>query len=292
MNLDSEVYATLMRELSESPFLWRSARREMLEEDGVIVEGRYVGCLLHSYWNDPMEKSTQGQRVKITEEDDDFMKVCVPLRATKELSFAAVSPVHMYGRLRDCEIKAFVSDLVIEGATLKQGRSTSLLRFEGDNAVLCRQLHFTSNSTEVSGTLWLAAESVVIEVANPQIRIKGGCEYGWGGVIGTSEPWKGLEAPSLVNPYQQTRAAQLFVDCQNNIPTSGIVVMGDYSIPEGDNQLAWTRVYSEMFPEFLKLLVEKGFAERDLSSLEEERISFVSKFGICRGMSFDWKLLA
>lgn len=264
MNLDNEVYSTLLRELSESPFLWRAARREMLEGGQILVEGRYVGYLLHSYWNDPMEEAAQCQQIHIWEDERDIMKVSIPLRATEELTFGAVSPIHMYGRVRDCEVKAFDSDFVIEGATLKQGRSTSLLRFEGCNAVVCRDLHFVSTSTDVSGTLWLSAETVITEVANPQIRTKGDFEYGWGGAVGTSEPWKDLEMPTLVNPYQQTLVAQLFLDCENNIPSSGIVVMGDYSVPEGDNQLAWTKVYGEAFPEFLKLLVEKRLAERDL----------------------------
>ena len=202
MTVEGEGYTTLLRELSEGPFLWRAARREVLSLGEVLVEGGFVGFLLNSYWNDPMEEVSRGQQVIIQQTGSESMKVTIPIRATEELLLGTTMPLTMYGRMRDCEITAFDQTIVVEGATLKRGSTTSLFRFEGTNRVICSELWLEAKATDISGSLWLGAGTVVIGVSDPQIRVKGECEYGWGGAVSKNETLEGIRLTNLGKPIR------------------------------------------------------------------------------------------
>ena len=67
IDIHEDSYLSLLRELSDGPFLWRSVRRDMLSQGDPLIDGRLLGYLLRSYWNDPMEMTTFGQPVKLRE---------------------------------------------------------------------------------------------------------------------------------------------------------------------------------------------------------------------------------
>ena len=261
--LNEVTHFALIRDLSKGPFLWRSIRRELLTQESPFLDGRFVGYILNSYWNDPMEEIARKQTIEISEKDDGLIAVQVGSADNNVMDFAAMPPVSLYERVRNCRLNAADLELVIEGATLRGGES-SLFRFQGKNAISCSVLQYGPKTTEVSGSLWLDAAQVVVTTVTPDIQVRGEGKYGWGEAVRNSEPWKKLSAVTVANPFRQTLMSKLFAECQQNIPANGIVLMGDYSIPESDPQLMWTKKYGEAFPSLLKLLVSSGRAGREL----------------------------
>ena len=256
------AHTSLFRELCRGPFLWRSFCRELANQESPLFDGRFLGYILSSYWNDPMERKEPRPPVQVTETTDGTAAITIGSRAANE--FTTMPPVAFYGRVQDCQITATGLDLVFEGATADKGGSSSRFVFQGHNRVRCSQLTYSAASTDVSGSLWLEAEEVIVTAHDPEIHAKGVFRYGWGGAVMNSEPWKQLATPTLPTPFGDNPLARLFADCRVNIPPNGIVLMDDYSIPEGDNQLNWTRRHGDAVPLLVKLLVEEGLAEREL----------------------------
>ena len=195
---------------------------------------------------------------------DGLINVQVGYGDSSVIEFSTLPPISLYEKLRNCEIVGADLELVVNGATIHGGEQSSLFRFQGTNTVSCGNLHYRVKTTHISGSLWLDAHNVLLEVTNPEIQTRGNSKYGWGETVRGSEPWKTLTRVTLSNPFQQTLISQLLSECQNNIPPNGIVLMRDYSIPENDPQLMWTKRFGEAFPALLKLLVSKGRAEREL----------------------------
>ena len=183
-NLDEIAHIASLRSLSDGPFLWRSTRRELLMQDEPILDGNFIGYILNSFWNDPMETISHAQRIRMHGTSDGFVNIVVGYREDKAIVFSALPPICLYGNMRDCEIVDEELDLIMEGATLEGGNASSLFRFQGDNSVLCNGLTYDARTTEIGGSLWLHATTVIVSVGNPEIHVRGACQYGWGGEIG------------------------------------------------------------------------------------------------------------
>lgn len=263
-DLEEDGYLDLFRDLSKGPFLWRSIRRELLSKDDPFFDGKFVGYVLNSHWNDPMEEIARNRMIGIRNTPDGLIDVQVGYGDSSAIEFSAMPPIALYEKIRNCKIIGADLELIVNGATIHGGEQSSLFLFQGTNIISCGDLHYRAKTTHISGSLWLDAQNVLLAVTNPEIQTRGNCKYGWGEIVRGSEPWKTLTRVTLSNPFQQTLISQLLSECQENIPPNGVVLMRDYSIPQNDPQLMWTKRFGEAFPALLKLLVSKGRAERDL----------------------------
>ena len=263
-DLDELKHFLLLRDLSKGPFLWRSIRREFLSQGNPFLDGKFVGYVLNSYWNDPMEIISRKQTTEISELNDGLVEIRIGPSENSIMTFTAMPPVALYDRVRDCELNASDMELIIEGATVEGGEHASLFRFQGQNAICCGVLQYGAKNAEISGSLWIDAARVAVTVANPDIQTRGLCKYGWGDQIRHIKPWKNLAKMTLSNPFQETPISKLLTECQRNIPANGIVVMRDYSIPENDPQLMWTKKYGKAFPSLLRFFVSNERAEMEL----------------------------
>jgi hypothetical protein len=86
---------------SRQPFVWRSLRRQLLDPRA-LIDGRYLGCVLNSFWSDPL---TQDPRVYMRSTDDEgAAKIIVPGDRQGELVFELTLPMTLYGQMKDCDI--------------------------------------------------------------------------------------------------------------------------------------------------------------------------------------------
>ena len=264
LELDNTAYTTLMKRLARAPFLWRAVRREISIYDAPLLDGKHVGYVLYSYWNDSMEHGTTNQAIKVVESNDGAAKIIIGTRGSHKIGFSAVPPLTIYGGMRDCHVDGKALNLAIIGATTERGGSSSWFAFQGDNVVVCDHLQYGATFTQLDGSLWMEAASVETTVRDPEVETSENCSYGWGGAVKASDPFRQLAGGSLSGPKPPARIAQLFMDCEQHISPTGIILMGDYSLPEGDNQLTWTKRYGGAFPSLMKLLVSNGLADREL----------------------------
>ena len=287
IDIHEDSYLSLLRELSDGPFLWRSVRRDMLSQGDPLIDGRLLGYLLRSYWNDPMEMTTFGQPVKLREVGDGSIDVRVGIEESNQTRFRVMPPVTIYGTMRDCDLEAHNLELTMDGLIRKGGSRGSLLRFYGKNSILCKDLRYSAVSTEISGSLWLDALNVTIQAQQPKIRINDKSSYGWGTIVQSSDPWRQLTRPTLSDPYREnTEIVELFETCQRNLPNM-IVLLENYSIPEGDSALLWARRYGQAFSSFMRLLVTNGFVERTMMQSSERE----NKYRISARADTPWEEL-
>ena len=287
IDIHDDRYLSLLRELSDGPFLWRSVRRHLLSQDDPLLDGRLLGYLVRSYWNDPMEMTHLGQPVKLREADDESIIVLVGIGESNQTRFRVMPPVTIYGTMRDCDIEANNLELVMDGL-IRQGDSRgSLLRFYGENRILCGDLRYSSAYTEITGSLWLDALNVTVQAQQPKIRINKGSSYGWGAIVQSNDPWRQLTRPTLADPYREnTEIVEMFNTCQRNLPNM-IVLLENYSIPERDNALLWARRYGDAFSSFIRLLVANGFVERAVMQSSERE----NKYRISARADTPWEEL-
>ena len=88
-------YAALPPIFQRQPFLWRFLRPQ-IEKSPNLIDGRYVGFMLNSYWNDPIVKKLQ-PNVEIKSDDDVQAEIKIEIENDRQLSFTAVLPIHFHG---------------------------------------------------------------------------------------------------------------------------------------------------------------------------------------------------
>ena len=286
-DVHEDTYLSLFRELSDGPFLWRSVRRELLSQDDPLRDGRMLGYLLRSYWNDPMEMTNLGQPVKIQDLDDGSVDVGVGAGENHAAEFRVMPPITIYGSMRDCKVATPSLELTMEGLTREGRNRDSLLRYYGNNSILCRDLIYSAASTEITGSIWLDAVNVTVQAQHPKIRINEGSSYGWGATVRRNDPWRQLTRPSLSDPYHEaTEIVELVETCQRNLPNM-IVLLENYTIPEGDNALLWAKRYGGAFSLLMRLLVSNGFVERTVIQSSERE----NKYRISARADTPWEEL-
>ena len=294
--VEDETIRPLVRDLAKGPFLWRSIRRELAAREELVVDGQFVGYITASYWNDPLEEIDGNQKLVIQQCGDGLLAVSMGIVGQNGIDFCAVPPLHLYGVVRNAKIDIPGAELTIEGATVERGGSSSLFYFQGESNIRCSELRYRAKWTEFSGSLWLEASKILVMTVDPEVRVAENFGYGWGGAIKNNEPWKHLVDESVANPYFHSPIAHFFSVLQMNVPATGVVLLGDYSVPEDDNHLVWTNRYRGVFGPFIKLLVEKGFADRrSVASRRSDskfrimlsRVPWESIQDVCRGNTSD-----
>lgn len=260
-DVEEGSYRSLVSDLAKGPFLWRSIRRELTTKE-IILNGQFFGYIITSYWNDPLERMISSRRLKITEQSDGVLSVTMGSDDQTTIRFLLMPPVLMYGSIRSADVDIPNSKMIIEGATLEGTGSSSLFYFQRENYIRCNEIEYRTKSTDFSGSLWLEASVVTMTTTEPEARIEPDFRYGWGGNIRCHEPWKDLTSESLESPYFQSPIMKFFSDLQINTPRTGFILLDDYSIPENDKQMTWTKQYHGVFSPFVKFMVEEGFAVR------------------------------
>lgn len=267
-----------LKAVARQPFLWRFVRAEasrlnqLTPPESVLIDGRYIGCVLASYWNDPVEPDARKARLyeDINGEAEGFVQVTVNADTVQEVSFRAMPPISLYSRLQDCTIETVHTQLTMEGTVARsQGASkdggpyaASAFAFRGEVSVVVPHLTYSCDTAileqcdERPGSLWLEAIDVVVNVGNPAFDVQDSSEYGWGGAVGATRPWSLLSAPTLVGPREGSTLLHLVYECQKRV-RNRIVIESGYAIPKDDPALNWTvRDYADVFGPFLRCLVE------------------------------------
>src|SRR5260370_3537826 len=86
----------LLADLSRQPFLWRFLRSQIERSSDVLVDGRYAGYILNSYWNDPIVRNPPPVVIRSVEEG--AAGVHVPIDGGGEVVFKIAFPFSLYGQ--------------------------------------------------------------------------------------------------------------------------------------------------------------------------------------------------
>jgi hypothetical protein len=249
-NTDLQILA----ELSRQPFLWRSLRRLMEGSRSLEIDGRYVGYLLNSFWNDPIPRNP---RVIVRSAEEGWISVHLPMEGGKDLLFKALLPMHFYGQVRD--VDADVPGTITFEGHIAEG-SGSALYVHGCTTIICENIEVAANAITIDGQLWLESATIV---SSPRIKlgVRKGAKVGWGGKVAESYPWS--EVPSSLVPPPKGPpdvVTALITECSLRPPSGVLVVSDDYSFSVVENQWVEKR-FPGKFPQLLKLLIKHGLAD-------------------------------
>ncbi len=254
---------------SKHPFLWRSLRKQLQPDS--ILDGRYLGYVLASYWNEPV---VQGDRVFIRSSDDDTAHVFIS-RNGKESEFARITdPIVFFGVMRDCDVDVTGTVVLAGGARGSQ----SVFTVHGRTTVTCGEMRVDAESLVLQGHIWLEAERVT---GSPKLELdlKNGTEIGWAGALAQSHPWRRftstLKVPHSV-PATGSTVERLLTECTRRLSDAGALNLNnDYSIDQNDNRMRWAmREFPQELPILVKLLVQHGLATKEPAPIALMRVHF------------------
>lgn len=270
-----------LKAISRQPFLWRFVRREIYQigeeesADPVLIDGRYLGCILASYWNDPAEpdgRSVFAKDIAGGNADEGFVQVAISADANQEVSFKVMPPILLYSRLQDCMVETG-AEVTIEGAVARREDTTegigahaaSNFTFRGEVSVITGQLTYSCDTATLEGrdghpgSLWLEASDVEVIAAQSSMDIKDNSKYGWGNNVGDFRPWSLCKESTLTGPSETSILVNLIYDCRARLGRR-IVFRGGFEIERDNPALAWIiREYdAELFGKFLRRLVDSN----------------------------------
>lgn len=249
----------LLADLSRQPFLWRSLRSQIKGSPNPLIDGRYLGYVLNSYWNDPIIKSP---RVVIRSVEENAADVHMPTEGGQSLLIKVALPLHFYGQLRDCDVEV-QGNIKLEGHAASG--SSSAFYIHGKTALIGETIEVVADTLTIvdDGQFWL--ESAVVQ-SSPRLNLnqKKSAKVGWGGRVASSYPWNALpstlEPPYVVKPGDMLTA--LINECSLRLPDRVLVINDDYSCSESENR--WiARNFQRAFPQLLKLLINHDLARAE-----------------------------
>ena len=256
-------------EASKQPFLWRSFRNQAT---GALIDGKYVGCVLASFWNDPL---TDKPEVIIRSQQSQVATICVPRYCDKESSFEAVLPLTLEGQARECDVE--IQDTVRLQGYSSRGSGGSAFHLHGTTTIIAQTVDVAADTVVFDGQIWLEADQVGGS-DRIEIHIKNGTLVGWGGQFANRYPWN--RTPStLTPPYDVAGDALMqFIDgCWRRLPTARVLILNaDFTVPEDDQYMRWAeRCLGSTFPLVMRAIVEEGCA-----STERAEVSGSSKIRV------------
>jgi hypothetical protein len=243
---------------SRRPFLWRSLRGQ-LDEDS-LIDGRYAGAVLSSFWSDPLTKHPQ---VVIRSPDGEAALIRIPSYCDREVLFNATLPLHLEGEAKDCDID-------VPGTVRLQGhappRSVPVFHVHGTTTIICDTIEVAADTLTLHGQVWFEAEAVS---ASPRLTIspKNGTTVGWGEQLAKAYPWNQHRA-TLPPPYKVAhgdRLSHLMDECSQRFAGGRPPILyQDCTIPDDDPHTRWAaRSFPEEFPALMRALVRKGLARME-----------------------------
>lgn len=249
----------LLGRMSRQPFLWRSLS-ERLEAQPVLLDGRYVGFVLNSLWNDPIHE--EGEVAVRSTPEESMARTLIPLPGHRVLAVEVTLPLAFYSQVRRCSID-------IDGSVELRGEAAanagSVFVVRGPTHIICDRLNVESDVITFEGRTWLEAGNV----ASPtrlNLHLKKGAEVGWSGMLSRTHPWNRhpstVEPPYSVPPGDVVEA--LVTECWQRLPPgAAITLKPDYSTA-GDDRLRWTeRQYAGAFPTLIKLMLKHNLASEE-----------------------------
>lgn len=262
-DLLANVDLSLLESLSRQPFLWRSLKRELVGDD-LLIDGRYLGCVLNSYWNDP---ATQNPRVKIRPvRDGESATTRIGVGTQAEILVEVTSPISLYGQVRDCDIDV-PNGIVLFGHKPRETASSTFF-VHGITTIVCDAIEVVADAITMDGKVWFEANRVT---SHPRLNLylKDRTEVGWEGQFSERPPWK--QFPSTLSapypPQDEHPLLKLMDECRSRLPTGTALVLNEnFSVPELDarTQMRWAvRNYSTKFSEVIRLMVQHGIASSE-----------------------------
>lgn len=247
----------LLADLSRQPFLWRFLRSRIESSKDVLVDGRYVGYVLNSYWNDPIIKKP---RVVIRSVEENAADVHLVTEDEEKLLIKIALPLHFYGQVRACNVDV-QGGLKLEGDSASG--SASAFYIYGDTTIIAETIEVASDALTIDGQFWLESGEVA---SSPRLNlnVRKDSKVGWGGVISNSYPWNELTS-TLAPPYVVTPRdvlSALVIECALRLPDRVLVVSDDYTFSSTENR--WVaRQFPRAFPQLLKLLIKHDLARAE-----------------------------
>ncbi len=268
----NDLFATDVQRLelaARLPFLWRSLQRHL--GPGTLLDGRYVGFALSSFWTDPI---TGDRRVVVYSDGDDVADVSLSYTGNV-VAFAATLPLHLAGQMRDASIRLRGS-LVLDGQALRS--SQSAFYFYGNCSVDAAAVEVAADVVTVEGELRVSSDSLL---SRPTLSlfVKDG-KIGWGGKFASTHPWNRF--PSTLKPRRSLEGAglleRMIAELASRLPDgTPLTVNADLSLVQ-DQRLDWlARKYGDEFPKVLGVLIERGLAdaqEMQASGAKKLRVHF------------------
>lgn len=252
------------------PFLWRSLERHL--GPGALLDGRYVGFVLSSFWTDPI---TGDRRVVAYSDGDDFADVSLSSTGNA-VAFAATLPLHLAGHMRDATIR-LKGSLVLDGQALRSSQSAFYIY--GNCSVDAAAVEVAADVVTVEGQLRVSSESLLSRPAL-SLFVKDGGKVGWGGKFASTHPWNRF--PSTLKPRRSLDGAglleRMIAEFASRLPDgTPLTVNADLSLVE-DQRLDWVaRKYVDEFPKLLGVLIEQGLADAQVmqaSGAKKMRVHF------------------
>ena len=250
-----------LESLSRQPFLWRSMRQDVTTRDS-LIDGRYVGCILNSFWNDPV---TKDPRVAIRViSDDGSANVSVTRHTEADLVFNITLPLILYGYMQDCDVDV-LDTVTLKGQAPRDGTSTFYMN--GTVIIICDAIEVTADSIRMDGKVWLEAEQVV-SPSSLNIYLKKGTEVGWGGVVGKQFPWNNFPS-TLTAPYPSDDddvLTSLLKECRARLPDGPLILRADFTPTQNEARtgMRWAnRKFPVAFPRIMELLIEHNLASTE-----------------------------
>jgi hypothetical protein len=240
--------------LSRQPFLWRSLAPVL--DAATLIDGKYVGLMLNSFWSDPLTRSDM-----LIIQAIDEGSATVSVRSGDDVTeFQATSPIILHGQLKNGEIDV-AGGLILEGA----GSDPLAKTFSLESVVVRSTAPITLNASKLrlSGRVWLDSDFVA---TGGQLSLELGPDssYGWGAALKDKYPFN-RHSPTLEDPDRSDSGTLegLLGQCAKRFPAGAALALNaDYSAPEGDPHTRWTtHRYQREFPLLIGFLVKHGFAD-------------------------------
>ncbi len=268
-----KVNETLLESLTQSPFLWRSFESNV--EEGLLLNGQQLGYLLGSYWNDPVYDASARSLAKVVVNSvaGGAARVSVPYSKTKRTEFEIVPPVMFVGKIRDAEVS--VRDVIVLKGYAAASGSPVFATF-GDVSVAAQSLIVDTHEFVCEGRIWLEANDFRGE--RPISLDLEDAIYGWGGALPLEYPWS--KHSSIIRPAGEVDNLYVMAEtiARKSMRTP-IYVNDDYSLPGDSKAIAWARRLGPAFKDFLRALVQEGFAKRErVDSSGDAKIRIVFAF--------------
>jgi hypothetical protein len=243
--------------LSRQPFLWRAIVQEI--STNPAISGRYLGYLLNSLWNEPVQSN---YRVEISAGDELRASVTIYQNRRRSLTFIATLPIAFFAQIKACEV-----DVVGKIQLLGDGPASSMAFFtRGSSVIICSELDVDAASVRFEGDAWFEAERVSTP-SQFRLFVVNGAKLGWGGNLATRHPWNEI-TPTLAPPYDvvpdDTLTAIATALAQRTMPGGTLILNLDFTPVPEDPHLRWAaRQFSRQLPLLIKMLVKHKLASHE-----------------------------
>lgn len=270
--------------LARQPFFWRSL--STLLNDTSLVDGKYLGYILNSFWNDPLTKL---HHVRISDGVSEGSSQITMTWSGGKLTFGVTAPLHYYGLTRNAEI------MTSEEMRLNGVGDVSTRIFLIDNCVISSDgdVELAADKLQITGDTWLNAR-IAVTANQLALEVDKHAKVGWGESLATVYPFSRYQS-TLADPTGNAEVdpvLAMLAECEQRFKTGAVLTLNpDLTAPHGDPHTQWTlRAYPKAFPELLRQMIAHGYAEQGTmpaSGSGKVRVRVQKDFGELRNLVED-----